>query len=399
MPKSPHNNPSRELADLVLFCARRFGTGEALVRKAREERVAPLLYFAFEECGWPDDLSRDTRRALEREYFLSAGASVALLHAADEATTALANVGVRATLFKGSALARDLYPNPALRPMSDVDLWVPPEQAAQSEAVLTRLGYEPFGPEIVPGLTRRVRHARLYVRRDGPSYVGLDLHWSLVGHETDRRATPLGWFQSETRDVPGGSFRRLSATAHLLYLAGHMKLQHFDEAIPLLWLIDFHLLLRSGDVDFDVLVDQANRCGWRGALAATARDVHDRLSVELAPPLARLVDDSTTADDWSESPGAPPAERVWNELRTLGWAERASLLRALLLPSLEYVRYRYRPEPAWSWPLAYPRRWAMMVTQAGAFAFRSASRKLHKKNPPRTPLLDVRISTNTREIL
>jgi hypothetical protein len=145
-----------------------------------------------------------------------------------------------------------------------------------------------------------------------------------------------------------------------------MKLQHYDERLPLIWLSDFYLLSAKRDVDFAALFEAARSFGWEKALAATAGEVESRLGVELPSPLADYA--RTIATVVPEHKGGP--ERAWNELRTLSFRGRAALLKAYVLPSPSYVRYRYRPRPSWTWPLCYPLRWARLLSGAAALAFR-----------------------------
>ncbi len=320
---------------------------------ATAERVAPLLYFGSRDTASP---------ALRKAYYESAARNVLLLDALEELTTGLASRGVRPVLLKGADFATRLYPSAALRPMSDLDLWVAPEEVNRAESVLASLRYRPAVPEMTPGLARAIRHARLYVSETRGD-VAVDLHWSLVGHDTDRRAPSLDWFRS--RSVASRS-SRLDSTGSLLYLAAHMKLQHYDERLPLIWLADFYLLAARPDVDFRALFDAARSFGWDRALAGTAAEVETRLEVALPPPLADYARAVSMAIP--NRKGGP--ERGWNELKTLSFRGRAALLKAYLFPSPSYVRFRYRPRPGWAWPLCYPLRWARLLASAAALAAR-----------------------------
>jgi hypothetical protein len=182
--------------------------------------------------------------------------------------------------------------------------------------------------------------------------IAIDLHWSLVGHDRDRRAPGLDWFRLRAREG------RLEATAHLLYLAAHLKLQHYDERAPLLWLCDFYLLSQRKEIDWDELLRAAGAFGWIEALAATASELEERLGLPSPEPLRALATVSSRAAT-ADRKGGP--RRAWNELSTLDWRGRAALARAYLLPSPSYVRWRYRPRPRWIWPIYYPVRWARLV--------------------------------------
>lgn len=58
-----------------------------------------------------------------------------------EALSALAAAGVDVMVRKGGYLAEHVYPQPATRPMKDLDLMIHKEQAQEAVAVLTDLGY------------------------------------------------------------------------------------------------------------------------------------------------------------------------------------------------------------------------------------------------------------------
>ncbi len=323
---------------------------------AETERVAPLLYFAAPEGTSP---------ILRKAYYESAARNVLLLDALDEVSLAFASRGVRPIFLKGADFARNLYSMAALRPMGDLDVWVAPEELARAETVLASLGYRPAIPEMSKGINRAVRHARLYVagvRGD----VALDLHWSLVGHATDRRVPSLEWFRRRTVGD------RLEATASLLYLAAHMKLQHYDERPLLIWLADFYLLAQEPEVDWQALSDAARAFQWETALCATAAEVEARLGLELPPALKAFARASTMPIP--ERKGHP--EHAWAELRALPFVGRAALARAILFPSPSYVRFRYRPRPSWTWPLFYPVRWAHVVHGALSLALKG-----HRSRP------------------
>jgi hypothetical protein len=146
-----------------------------------------------------------------------------------------------------------------------------------------------------------------------------------------------------------------------------MKLQHYDERVPLLWLCDFHLLSHRGGVQWDELFRAARDFGWTKALAATAEEARERLRAGLPAPLDRLSCARAGGETLPSRKYGP--HRAWNELSTLSWSGRTALVRGYLFPSPSYLRWRYRPRPAWTWPLLYPLRWARLVKSAIAFVF------------------------------
>lgn len=365
------------------YAERVTASGDDLFERAETERIAPLLYYVYRHHGWPEELADSIRRSFEKAYYGTAGRNVELMAALSDVATALAKEDIPCIAFKGADLAERLYPNVALRPMGDVDAYVVPDNAERAEAVLAKLGYRPWTPDMTPGLSRRIRHARLYVGGANDT-VSIDLHWSLVGHADDVRAPERDWIDRHTRRS-GHAWQCLSETAHLLYLAAHMKLQHYDEELPLLWLIDFHELASTGAIDWDELFADAARFGWTSALCAVAFDVRTRLGVSLPEPLERVAAPAPVALHEKGARNEP--ERVWNELRTLSWSGRLALARACVLPSPSYVRFRYatmRFVPSWAWPVGYLERWVTIGVKAATLVKHTLARR-HAARPLLTP--------------
>lgn len=100
-------------------------------------------------------------------------AAVTLAVDADTAAVvrALREQGVEPVLLKGPVLGRLLHPRAGLRPYSDIDLMVAPDDLARTEATLSELGYVPDPPPLPPEPPRR--HATSWRQPGRPS---VDLH-------------------------------------------------------------------------------------------------------------------------------------------------------------------------------------------------------------------------------
>src|SRR6266498_322925 len=81
---------------------------------------------------------------------------------AAETVLAFRDAGIRSILLKGPALASWLYDHQAAREYVDIDLLVSPEQLSAGEEILTRLGFHPFGLDLIPG--DWPKHARTWTR-------------------------------------------------------------------------------------------------------------------------------------------------------------------------------------------------------------------------------------------
>ena len=349
-----------------------------LVETAQQQRVAPLLYHELESCGWPESTPSHLVRQLKSAYYGASGLNLMLYEELARVLHALeSRAGVaRVVLLKGVALASTLYPDLALRPMSDLDLLIPREQIPAATDALRGLGYSEFSPEMAPGLAEVVHyHAALHGGPHGS--IGVELHWGLIAGETDWRSPSIEWFWKETEPWAweGPTAGRLEAlqlkpTAHLLYLTAHLLLQHGAAQAQLVWYYDVHLMASrwASRIDWEELASRARALRWAAALAGALQASQelfatplpdgflDSLAPEDDPAASRLVQ--------SKSASLGRGARVWGELSSLGWRGRWRLVRSILLPSPSYVRWRYAPRPGWLWPLCYPYRWGVVALEA-----------------------------------
>jgi predicted nucleotidyltransferase len=112
---------------------------EGLAERAEAHGLEPLAYHHLREAK----VSLPTRQALEL-------LALTLRHrrsheirsrALREVLDACTQNNIEAVVLKGAVLSRLIYPKPEFRPMSDLDLLVPGEQAASAQQLLEGLGY------------------------------------------------------------------------------------------------------------------------------------------------------------------------------------------------------------------------------------------------------------------
>jgi hypothetical protein len=264
----------------------------ALADLAEAHGVAPLLYKKI--SGLPQPFSAAVIQKLESSYYQSAGRAQLLQAELDRLAAAFDGAGLPWLPLKGAALAWSVYPDPALRPMNDLDLLVAPRDLLTAVRLAGRLGYR---------FEKLTYHALL---RGGPAAaVPLELHWTLPG------GFPLNIdLANLSKNLRSKFFERFTYQ----YSLEHLLRQH--AASPrLIWRYDLLLLRqRLGD----------------------------------SPPLA--------------APGAlAPAPFLDNTKASLRLLPAGALLRlagSLLFPSSAYLKWRYHPQPEWTWPLYYFKRGA-----------------------------------------
>jgi len=170
-------------------------------------------------------------------------------------------------VLKGADFADRLYPDPSLRPFTDLDLLVSERMVGESEDAMARLGYVPqeASMKYQGGYGERswVRPGR----REGT----VEIHWNLVNSPTIRKGVSVTWEDLTLEGSPetGEGLRRPTPPARLLIAAVHAAASHgFDRLGPL-----YDVRLAAGrcesPADVDWLAGIARRTGAALSLAAS----------------------------------------------------------------------------------------------------------------------------------
>ena len=142
----------------------------ALVTFARAHRlvawIVPGLAVPKVAARLPDDVTR----RFDDEVAVARARTREVVTETRELVDALEGVGIPTRLLKGLAFGVRLYGDVARRYQRDVDVLVPPADAARAVDVIERLGYVPEEGRIGTGAVRRG------FRRDR---AAVDLHWNL----------------------------------------------------------------------------------------------------------------------------------------------------------------------------------------------------------------------------
>jgi hypothetical protein len=290
-------------------------------------------------------------------------------------------------LLKGGALAASLYPEIGLRPMGDLDFLVSREELPRWLALAEASSFRRLGPEMGRGLTERV-HYHVALTGGTTGNATIEIHFGLIGGETDSRAPETSWFFARTDAwVPPASIdcppaRELEPTANLPYLGAHAMLQHGGAQARMIWFHDIHLVVtaRAGRIRWDEVAEAARRFGWGAALSAAFSRTHalfgTQFPADLAGDLLAGSDPTRLRQVRRRSePSLSRAELVWSDLQSVAFGDRVRWVLAILFPRPEYLRWRY-PRAGKLWPACYAYRWARVVWEgaraiAGRFSTES----------------------------
>ncbi len=139
-------------------------------------------------------------------------------------------------ILKGAALCHWLYPEPALRPVGDLDLLIAAEQRPQAQQALLDIG---FAPALALDADLIMTQQRYTLQRPNQPPCHIDLHWASSNRSLLAKGLSYEFLQSHTQDAGPG--RGLQGPAALLHAACHL-LGHHGDQLDAKWLLDIHLL-------------------------------------------------------------------------------------------------------------------------------------------------------------
>lgn len=270
----------------------------ALIEPAREVRdwnkvallsarhgVSPWLLPALSRADLIGLLPSDCLAAIRASAKTTLLRTLFLAQALEEALLALGAEGIPVAVLKGPAIAERYYPEPSLRPYSDIDLLVPlPAHRTALEACV-RLGYalaEDRGGvgAAAGGTCESPFEATMFHQQSG---IKLDIHYDHLQIGLKPRAMDDVWRRSEPWTFHAASARILALNDLFLFLCVHLNKHGFER---LIWFKDLDLIARQ----------QGSRLDWQW-LAEAARQEGVITSLHYALRLlSKLLDTPLPAD-------------------------------------------------------------------------------------------------------
>jgi putative nucleotidyltransferase-like protein len=365
----------------LLVCLRALGKGQRLpappatldwtrvLELAEVESLRPALAHAVERL---DGVPAEVRRRLALDLAAGAGRHLVMTRALAALLQHCAGEGLDVIVLKGPVLAERVYPQPALRPFSDLDLLVRADDRFRADAVLRAHGLRRVADDHSWEFDLTWDGATLY---EAPSGVRVDLHWALL---TEPR---FAWSPDESgvweRSVPimvmETMGRGLGREDHLLYLAAHLAVHHALSGLLHVWDVALLLERELHALDWEIVVARA--ASWRvshalyfvlrAARRTFAAPVPASALSALRPGGARaaLLAALVAREDREH---LARLERLVALLLVDRGRDLYHPLRRALLPPASWMRARY--DPTASWPALYRAHWRRLRGMVGGAA-------------------------------
>jgi hypothetical protein len=326
---------------------------KALAAAAERHGIAPILHVFSRNRS--KDLDPGLSAALARSYVQNRARAIILLSEAARICEAFEKRGIACIPLKGAALAEDLYGDPAMRPMTDVDILVPRTALAAAREIMVGFGYEEETGDLREGFQEEFR-SELSFFRATPHRARIEIHWGLLNFGGQEDWTKDAFDRSIL--TPRG--RRLTDEDTLLYLAAHSAYHHQNDR--LLWEFDVALLLQSKGAALDD--DAVGYLAQKHSLLMPLRwalETGERLGVTPPPHLAAILQNRQVgrlerfALRFARDPQLSSAVRTLMTIRgARGWRSRFRLISAKLFPDRKHLEMRHLEHGFWPW--IYTRR-------------------------------------------
>lgn len=204
--------------------------------------------------------------------------------------------GRELAVLKGLALAHLYYPDPALRPMDDVDILVPPDQAVSTIDWFFENGWKHNYDIPHQSLVKYSVQKEHSVDMKHSSGHTVDAHWQPLRYPMPRDLIQELWDAMITVEIMGLPVKTLCPTDQLLHTCIHGF--SWNRVPPLRWIMDAHMILKKdGDkVDWQ----RFTRFTTQLHLAPIAGAALKYLQEEYDEPIPAAVVNHLCALPWQE---------------------------------------------------------------------------------------------------
>ena len=254
---------------------------ESLVDWALRFKVRGLFYREIKSRNFPNELIPvDVINRLKEAYRNLATMNTSLFFDFLKVLRSLADYQLPVIALRGLSLAKNIYGDIALRPMSDIDLLVKEEDLVRAGRILLTLGYQQYFPAW-ESVLKIYHHLPPFTNKSGTI---IELHWNIVTPDSPIKVDLDGlWERACLIKVDNVEVRAFSPEDLFLHLCIHACV-HLQTGIDLIPFCDIAGLIKtSGDkIDWQIVIERATRWGGQKCVYLMLLLVRELLGA--APP-------------------------------------------------------------------------------------------------------------------
>jgi hypothetical protein len=326
-------------------------TVEHLINAAKSYNALPLLLHVLGEENI--HLDEEAHSLYRKQYIHNSLSSIVLLKELASLLILLKERGIDVILLKGAALSTDLYPEPGIRPMRDIDFLIQKKDIPGTEELFLASGYRRSAP-LAHNIIKEFHGEIAFIKETDPSVI-IEPHWMISPEYaySCKVDTEDLWKRSRKTRLAGIETLVLSTEDALLHICLHLFLHSRG-----MWLVnacDIDGLIRhyNSSIDWDALLARAvryNLClpvryGLNATVEAFASPVPGYVLRELATYKADRREQSIAHILMTYTgPFGPETLATLLAIRSI--KQKVRYLYAVFFPSREWLAFRYPISPA-----------------------------------------------------
>lgn len=242
-----------------------------ILDNAFKNSVLPFIYFHLKGLGLLPKVPGGIKDKLEKFHHFNTARNAWILLSLEKLSETLSRNKIPFLLIQGSCLLADVYSNPSLRYLSDIDVLIKKDRLSGIENIIAPLGWKMSDhPGNREWCIENLNHLPLFYRKDEP--VVLEIHFKLPYPE-GKKEMDCNWIWEKTckREIRSSVVYIPSPENMIIQLSMHIsKKSHINDlAILLRHCCDISAILeRYGEdgIDINALVSTASSAGVSDAL-------------------------------------------------------------------------------------------------------------------------------------
>ena len=279
-----------------------------LADRALRFKVEGLFYREIKSRNLQSELvPLEVRNKLRQAYRNIATMNTSLLFDVLKVLKSLAENQMPVIALKGLALAKNIYGDIALRPMSDMDLLLKEEDLVRAGRILLTLGYKQYFPAW-ESMLKTYHHLPPFTNKNGTI---VELHWNIVTPDSPVKVDLEGlWARSCLFKVDNVEARVFSAEDLFLHLCIHACF-HLQTGLDLIPFCDMAGLIKTCAVkiDWQIVIARATSWGAKKCLYLMLLLVRELLGA--APP--EQIMSEIKPDDYQPAFFEEALEQIFDE--------------------------------------------------------------------------------------
>ncbi len=234
---------------------------------AEQEGVSAVLFHNIKKHNLQHLVPPECYRDLSNQFHVNLKRNLLVIGALRQVLASFQEAGIHCIILKGIALAERVYPNIAMRGMSNVDILVRKADLFNADERLCSLGYTSQDSTATQAILNPAGYlASLEYRKHEPAPLSLHVHWHPVNTSIPaaifaERIDIDRLLERATASVVADSQAWILSPEHLIiYLCEHaLRIGHSFDRLILVCDIFYAIKAFEDTIDWDFLVEESRR--------------------------------------------------------------------------------------------------------------------------------------------